>query len=189
MPHVPSRQRREELIAATIRVMAQGGREAATSRAIAEAAGAPLASIHYTFGSVETLLAAAYARALEAVLARLSEAVPRHQGYAVAFAALADAVADVLTDPASGILFLELNPAHHEQLAEVGERYYTFGHEVVSSVATQSRIAPPAEAEQLGRLIVAAIDGVATRFSVSGDGAAARADLRRLLALLVPAPR
>lgn len=186
MPHVPAEERREQLIDATIRVMAEHGLEAATSRRIADAAGAPLASIHYTFGSLEALMGAAYARALDQMLNRIDAAVVLDRGYAVAFASLADAVADVLVDPAAVILFLELNPSHHEQLTDVGRRYYDVGPDLVRSVAAASALALPADAEQLGRLVVAAVDGVATRFAVFQDGQATRADLHRLLGLLVP---
>ena len=186
MPHVPAEERREQLIDATIRVIAEHGREAATSRRIADAAGAPLASIHYTFGSLESLIGAAYARALDQMLTRIDTAVVRDRGYAAAFASLADAVADVLVDPTAVILFLELNPSHHEQLADVGERYYEIGPAIIRSVAEASGVAVPADADQLGRLVVAAVDGVATRFAVFPDVAAMRADLHRLLGLLVP---
>jgi AcrR family transcriptional regulator len=178
--------RREQLIAAALVVMAESGLDGATSRRIAEAAGAPLASIHYTFGSLEALLAATYARALDRVLDRVSDAVPCDRGYAVAFERLADAVIDLLTDPAFGILFLALSPAQHDQLVGVGTRYYEFGEALVRKIASESGVALPDDVEQLGRLVLAAIDGVATRFAVFGEGATARADLRRLLALLAP---
>jgi AcrR family transcriptional regulator len=181
--------RREQLIAATLTVMAESGLDAATSRRIAEAAGAPLASIHYTFGSLEALLAAAYARALDQVLERLAAAVPCERGFALAFERLADAVVDLLADPAFGILFLELSPAQHVQLVDIGTRYYEFGEALVRKIASASHVAVPDDAVQLGRLVSASIDGVSTRFALDRDADAARADLRRLLALLAPATR
>lgn len=53
---VSAEQRRSELMEAAYRVMARDGVAAATTRAIAAEAGAPLASFHYCFRSKEELL-------------------------------------------------------------------------------------------------------------------------------------
>jgi AcrR family transcriptional regulator len=190
MPHVSSEVRREQLIAAAITVMASHGLDATTSRRIAEAAGAPLASIHYTFDSLEALVLEAYARVLDDVLTRLDRAVPRTEGFAVAFAALADAVADVIGDPDTGILLIDLNPANDARLRDVGQRYYELGPELVRSIGAHTGASTDAntdgDAEQLGRLVMAAIDGVATQYAVFRDPDRLRGDLRALLAALVP---
>ncbi len=196
MPHVSSEVRREQLIAAAITVMSTNGLDAMTSRRIAEAAGAPLASIHYTFDSLESLVVEAYARVLDEVLTRLERAVPRTEGFAVAFAALADAVADLLGDPDAGILLIDLNPANDARLHDVGQRYYEFGPELVRSIAAHGAgpgtVTPETggDPEPLGRLVMAAIDGVATQYAVFRDPERLRGDLRALLAALAPdAPR
>jgi AcrR family transcriptional regulator len=188
MPYVSAEERREQLIAAAISVMATSGLDATTSRRIADAAGAPLASIHYTFDSLEALIVEAYARVLDDVLTRLDRAVPRTGDFAAAFAALADAVADVIGDPDTGILLIDLNPANDARLHDVGRRYYDFGPDLVRSIAAQvergssSRI----DADRLGRLVMAAIDGIATQYAVFHDADRLRGDLRALLAALVP---
>lgn len=180
--------RREQLIAAAITVMASNGLDATTSRRIAEAAGAPLASIHYTFESLEALILEAYARVLDDVLTRLDRAVPRTDGFAVAFAALADAVADLLGDPQSGILLMDLNPANDARLHEVGQRYYEFGPELVRSIAAHADARHPVagDVDRLGRLVMASIDGLATQFAVFRDPDRLRSDLRALLGALAP---
>lgn len=185
MAHVTHAQRREQLIAATISVMSSVGLDAATSRRIAEAAGAPLASIHYTFGSLEALLAEAYATALEDVLGRFDAAVPRTEGLAAGLAALADVVADAIGDDRYGILLLELSPAGDDRLTEVGARYYAFGPTLVRSIldASGDEVDDP---DQLGRFVMAAIDGLVTQYAVHRDPARTSADLRALLGRLAP---
>ncbi len=191
MPHVSSEERREQLIAATIAVMASSGLDATTSRRIAEAAGAPLASIHYTFDSLEALIVEAYARVLDDVLTRLDAAIPRTEGFLAAFTALADAVADLLGDRESGILLIDLNPANDARLHDVGRRYYEFGPDLVRSLAAHADGGAGVDLdterlERLGRLVMAAIDGVATQYAVMRDPDRLRGDLRALLAALAP---
>lgn len=60
MPRISAEQRREDFIAAAISVIAVHGVEGATTRRIAEQAGAPLARLHYCFSSKEDLFAAIY---------------------------------------------------------------------------------------------------------------------------------
>lgn len=57
MPRMPMAERREALVAAAFRVIAQRGVGAATTRAIAAEAGMPLASFHYAFESHTDLMA------------------------------------------------------------------------------------------------------------------------------------
>lgn len=61
MSYVPSSERREEFLSAASSVIASAGIAKATTRRIAEAAGAPLGALHYCFQSkdqlfIETLL-------------------------------------------------------------------------------------------------------------------------------------
>lgn len=57
---VSAEDRRQDFVRATIRVIAEDGVEGATTRRIAEEAGAPLASLHYCFSSKADLFAAVY---------------------------------------------------------------------------------------------------------------------------------
>lgn len=57
MPHVPADDRRRSLVEAAISVMTRDGVRAATTRRIAEEAGASLATFHYCFHSKDELIA------------------------------------------------------------------------------------------------------------------------------------
>ena len=58
MARIPVEQRREQLIEATATVLAEGGITALSTRSITAEADAPLAILHYAFGSLEELLEA-----------------------------------------------------------------------------------------------------------------------------------
>lgn len=55
MARIPAAERRSEFVDAAVRVIAIHGIEGATTRRIAEAANAPLATLHYCFSSKEEL--------------------------------------------------------------------------------------------------------------------------------------
>jgi AcrR family transcriptional regulator len=57
---VPAAERRQELIDAAVTVIAERGVDGATTRRIAEQAGAPLATLHYCFSSKELLFSAVF---------------------------------------------------------------------------------------------------------------------------------
>lgn len=58
MAHIPTEDRRRQFIEAAIRVIRRDGIARATTRKIAEEAGAPLATLHYCFGTKEELFEA-----------------------------------------------------------------------------------------------------------------------------------
>ena len=71
-----SRQRRDELLAATIELFAEGGSRAVTHRAVARRAGLPPATTTYYFASIEELLREALAAHIQqwtTDLARLTD--------------------------------------------------------------------------------------------------------------------
>lgn len=62
MAHVPAEQRKDEFVQAAVKVIAQHGVHGATTRRIAEAANAPLASLHYCFATKEDLFLESFTR-------------------------------------------------------------------------------------------------------------------------------
>jgi AcrR family transcriptional regulator len=71
MARIPAEQRREAFIEATVDVIGAHGVSGATTRRIAEAAGAPLATLHYCFHTKEELFVAVFQRQNEAMAERL----------------------------------------------------------------------------------------------------------------------
>ncbi|TKA04629.1 TetR/AcrR family transcriptional regulator [Actinacidiphila oryziradicis] len=74
MTRVPADQRRQDYIEATIRVIGERGVSGATTRRIAEAAQAPLATLHYCFHTKEQLFFAVFEYASDRLVERISEA-------------------------------------------------------------------------------------------------------------------
>ena len=78
MPRMPASDRRSALLTAALRVIAEHGVSAATTRAIVAEAGMPLASFHYAFRSrdemMRELITVVVATQSNAVLAILEEA-------------------------------------------------------------------------------------------------------------------
>lgn len=65
MARVPITQRRDDFIRAAVEVIAEHGVDGVTTRRIAEAANAPLPTLHYCFSSKEEVLFAIYERQFE----------------------------------------------------------------------------------------------------------------------------
>jgi AcrR family transcriptional regulator len=78
MARVPAEQRRLDFIDAAVRVIAEQGIDRATTRKIAEAAGAPLATLHYCFHTKEQLFFAVFEHMSADILKGQSEVI---QGY------------------------------------------------------------------------------------------------------------
>ncbi|WP_026151526.1 TetR/AcrR family transcriptional regulator [Streptomyces prunicolor] len=72
MARVPMDQRRQDFIEATVRVIGERGTRGATTRRIAEAAQAPLATLHYVFHTKEQLFFAVFEHASDQLLERIS---------------------------------------------------------------------------------------------------------------------
>ncbi|MEU6827605.1 TetR/AcrR family transcriptional regulator [Nocardia beijingensis] len=60
MARIPSAERRADLVAAAVRMIAAHGVDGATTRRIAQEANAPLATLHYCFATKEALFAAVF---------------------------------------------------------------------------------------------------------------------------------
>ena len=73
MTYMSQVDRRQQLIDAAIRVLQRDGVGHVTTRAIAAEAGAPLASIHYTFGSKDEIVRAAFEQVITDLLAELED--------------------------------------------------------------------------------------------------------------------
>src|SRR6476469_1748920 len=74
MARIPAAERRAELVAAAVRMIAAHGVDGATTRRIAQDANAPLATLHYCFATKEVLFAAVF----EHVTAQYREVLVRN---------------------------------------------------------------------------------------------------------------
>lgn len=105
---VSAKDRKEQLISATVELMRREGVQSVTTRAIAKEAGAPLASAHYCFASKEELMEAA-AEAWLKNLNSFSGDIPVHLGLRKAVEQVAQGYWRALEqEPASLLAEIEL---------------------------------------------------------------------------------
>ena len=177
MAYVSAADRREQLIEATIAVLRRSGAEGVTTRAVAAEAEAPLASIHYTFGSLDDLVVAAFERLIDEVGRRIADGLDVTAGYGPCIIDVMERVAGLLDDERYGVLLRDLNPTGDRRVEALEERYYRLAHDLVDAIAEGRRREPAVPRAQLARLIMAAVDGVVLQFAAGGDVETARDDL------------
>jgi AcrR family transcriptional regulator len=68
-------ERRDQILAAVLDCLGQGGFDAVSMRAVAHGAGVPLGSLHYYFRSKEEMVGAALARSVEDIIGGIVEGV------------------------------------------------------------------------------------------------------------------
>lgn len=175
--YVSAADRREQLIEATIAVLRRSGADGVTSRAIAAEAEAPLASIHYTFGSLDDLVVAAFARLIDEVAEQVAGGLDLAAGYGPCIVGVMERVAGLLDDERFGVLLRDINPTGDRRVEALEERYYRLARDLIDAVAAARGREPALPRAQLARLIMAAIDGVVLQFAAGGDLQAARDDL------------
>jgi TetR/AcrR family transcriptional regulator, regulator of biofilm formation and stress response len=193
VPHVPQEERRPQLVAAAIRVIAREGVARATTRRIAEEAGTALATLHYAFRDKAELFAAV----TEYGVRRTEEALAERR--IAPGIGLAEAVAEIVTlfrdwtaaEPGLQAAQLELQawsertPAFRE-LAD--HCYVTYGRAFVgvlraAATAAEDRV----DLDRLATLTLMTTDGMALRILASGPSAMADVDVRTLAVGLVAA--
>lgn len=177
MGYVSAGDRKEQLIEATIAVLRRAGADGVTTRAVATEAGAPLASIHYTFGSLDDLVVAAFERLIDEVGRRITDGLDLSAGYGPCIVDIMQRVAGLLDDERYGVLLRDLNPTGDRRVEALEERYYRVAHDLVDAIAEARRREPAMPRAQLARLIMAAVDGVVLQFAATGDIETARNDL------------
>jgi len=160
---MPSDERREQFIAAAIAVIRREGLTRATTRRVAEEAGAPLAMLHYCFRSKEELVAEV-ARSLHGQGVRVfADAVTPGMGLTEGVRAVLDALTpwmeatsnDQLTEYELHIWAIR---HHHEHLAR--ETYQGWLDRVQTALEIAQRDdEPKRDLETLARSVVAILDG------------------------------
>ncbi len=181
--------RRERLLEAAIRLIGERGLAAATTRAIAEAAGMTQAMVHYSFPGKQALLDAVLERVHAATRQALQEATREAPDLDAALAALAEAYwRHVRADRALQKVQYELTLAalHPNGDAALARRQYQ-GYvamlgEVLAEAAGTSR--DDADLQCLAGTAVALMDGLILQLLAGEDEDAVKARLDTGLALL-----
>ena len=177
MSYISAVDRKEQLINATIAVLQKSGIEGVTTRSVAAEAKAPLASIHYTFGSLDDLVLAAVERLIEEVNAWVADGLDVKAGYGPCIIGIMERVAGLLEDERYGVLLRDLNPTGDRRVEKLEEKYYRLAQDIMDSIADAVGHEPAIPRPQLARMAMAAIDGVVLQFAANNDIKTARSDL------------
>lgn len=181
MTYVAHADRRRQLIEAAVRVLQRDGIDHITTRAIATEAAAPLASIHYTFGSKDDIVRAAFEQVITDLLAELEHSITPGAGLAAMVEDLCSAVGRLLDDQRFAIVMGDLAPTNDPWSREQSERWYRSAESMLRRQATEvGEPEPPMGYERAGRLLVAGIDGLIMQYELHRDAAVTRADLHAL---------
>jgi AcrR family transcriptional regulator len=193
MGYVSVEERREQLIAAAVRVIARDGLRGVTTRRIADEAGAPLASIHYSFESKDDVIEAALERIIGAQTEPIAALVDRSGGVARAIRTMVTSYWAAARDLGMESLFTYGEDERARRFALT--QYSAYQQRVVAVLeetvaASRERLA--VGVDQLARLLVLCADGLLTQYVVERDAARTEADVlalaEALIALAAPRP-
>jgi TetR/AcrR family transcriptional regulator, regulator of biofilm formation and stress response len=183
--------RREALLDAVLRVVAEAGVDAVTHRRVAEVAGLPLASTTYWFESKEHLLTAALERAADRDIARLHTFLGTPERTADPLGRVVSAILDPVEDSSQtsrgrllAIYALVLEAARRPGLRDVITRWTDAYLEALPPLLTAADSRDPrSDAE----LLLAAADGLLVEQLASDEESDLAPRLRRLADALVKA--
>lgn len=185
MQRIAVDERRAALLAAALRVIGREGMGRASTRAIAAEAGMPTASFHYVFGSYDAMVEQLIAAVLAEQAAAIDDAV-------VGAATLRDFIEAALggwldraiAHPDSEVALHEIvawsrSSPERRRLAEaVYEQYAAAVGSFVRAGEQAFDAGWSVPSEELVRFVLVLTDGVAARWLVDRDDAAARRSVR-----------
>ena len=168
--------RREQFVEAAIKVMSREGLDRATTRRIAEEAGAPHGAFHYAFRDKNELLTEVVAAVTRQIENILREAVDPARGLA---AAIEDGLRafwrHAVSDDGLQLMQYELmifsrRTAGYEWLAEWQyARYTSAALDVLQRGAEHEAVPPRIDLADLARFLVSAVDGLVIQYEVTHD--------------------
>lgn len=182
---------RLRIATAAAQLVAELGWDAVTTRAVAARAGVNPALIHYHFDSMETLLRAAVAAALESETAEASR--PFTDGsFSAGLAGAIDAIERIDPVSPSAILLIEAmvramrDPRIAEAIVESLQAFRDLVATRVRAAAVAGELAPDVPPEAAGALVAATLDGLLFHRIV--DPSTDTAGVRDVLIRLVRGP-
>lgn len=185
MPYVSQDERRRQLIEATVRLLQRDGADRVTTRAIATEAQAPLASIHYTFGSKDDVVRAAFDHVVNELLSELDLSIDTGAGMASAITKVFARVGELLEDPRFAIVLGDLTPSDDPWMRSQSERVIDSCEQLLRREADAAGEPAPAMGfPQAARLAMAGVDGLIMQFEMHRDESRTRTDLAEMAELI-----
>lgn len=171
MAHVPTEVRRQQFIDAAVAVIARVGVDGATTRRIAEEAGAPLATLHYCFQTKENLLWAVFEQLGDNTRADVEQACTHGQTVAsMAAQVLEDTIRWAIDNPATNRTQIEIWLWAERNDQELANRIYAmFIDSWKEFFRGPEALLREDQLETVVRVIVALIDGLCMQLITHGD--------------------
>ncbi|EPD69497.1 TetR/AcrR family transcriptional regulator [Streptomyces sp. HGB0020] len=176
MTYLPMAKRQREFINAGIRVVAREGVARATTRRIAEEAGAPTASLHYCFANKQELLEAVFDATVSDGMSHVRRLIRPNMGLHTAIQEITRGYADLVRrQPDIQLAFTEMNfwalrQPSSRHLAARAYRLYIDGSVQLLREACMSEDERAADHERIARQIISIVDGAALQFLSLDDG-------------------
>src|SRR4051812_23870966 len=171
MAHIPMEVRRQQLVEAAMAVIARKGVDGATTRRIADEAGASLATLHYCFQAKENLLWAVFDHLAELVRNDIAQLSAPDPSTSVLAAHLVEGtVGWAIANPAANRAQIEIWLWAERNDSELAVRLYDTVIDAWKGLLRQART-PLAddEIESLTRVFLAIIDGLCMQLITHGD--------------------
>lgn len=168
MAYIPAERRKDTFVMAAVDVIAEHGVRGATTRRIADAAGAPLSSLHYCFATKEDLFDEVFTR-IGYVLVPPEDA-PDSSGRLTASTFLISAIDWMLANKSYAIAQVELYLwAIRRDLDEAAKPYDILANALIDRIgATRPTVAKEAVADMVW-LAIAAMDGLVLQWFYQRD--------------------
>ena len=187
MSRVSAEERRRQLADAAVAILIEKGPQGLTTRAVAQQAGAPLGTVHYAFAGKDELLTAAVSQILASFAQALREGVDPRRGLRAAIDAMLRGYwAWLVATPGLGTAVLEtfvagLRTSGTAEMIAAAERFVV---DILEEAAAHDPEAPRTPVDELARLTLVAADGLMLVHGADAGGAAAAADLDRVVVML-----
>ena len=184
MARMSAEDRREQLVAAAIRVMTRDGVGKATTRAIAAEAGMPLGVFHYAFRSKAELMAVVTQTIAKQSKTEIDAAVlsggTTLKLYDVVLAGLSAYFDHVVAHPHEHLVTYELTTTalRDPELEEVAKQQYDYyleqNEQLLAAVGELMALAFTDDLHVVNRYIFSVVDGLALNWLAKGDEEEAR---------------
>ena len=192
MPNIPAVERRRSLIDAAFSIIARDGIAAASTRAVANEAGASLASYHYAFRSQAELMKALIEDTLSFERLGLESAmIDATDLRSTIELCLRNYFEGLKANPHREMAMLELTqyalrtPGLEHYASAQYQRYYALAEGLVDALAQGFGVRFALDSAALGRLIVVFTDGLTTTWLAERDDAQALQNIDTVAGVLM----
>lgn len=186
MAHIPTEVRRQQFLEAAIAVIARDGVDGATTRRIADEAGAPLATLHYCFQTKENLLWATFEKLAEEVRLDVDDVTaPGRSTAAIATGLFAEAVNWGIANPEANRAQIEILLWAERNDREFAVKVYDMFIDAWKGYLAGAK--SPLTGDQLEsvvRIMFALLDGLSLQLITHGDEKKVRREAETAEAML-----